>query len=408
MSAERRHARDRKQSPVRADASPVTVEWVEEADVSARPSVSIVIPSFNGSEHLRGCLAAVRETLPPRYEVEILVVEDGSDDAAVAAARAIAREHGHVRVLHHETNLGFVESCNAGAQAARGEVLVFLNNDTVPLDGWLDALVGYADTHPKAAVVGSKLLFPDGTVQHAGMVICQDRYPRHIYMGFPGEHPAVNKSRRYQIVTGACALIRREQFWEVGGFDPSYQNSYEDVELCLRLGKLGYEVHYCHESVLYHLESATREGRTGEFEASTAQYRERWWHRVQPDDLQYYADDGLLHVAYRELYPVLMAISPLLAVVEEGERERQADALLNARARQVFDLLRQNIRLAVQAQEAELAAAARSARGAAAQPANGSAVPALAPQALTPMVEPTLVARGAVHTLGQPASGRLV
>src|SRR6266852_986541 len=237
------------------------------------PRCSVIIPVYNKASLTRQCLNRLLPRVADAEDFEIVVVDDASSDLT---PRLLAAYGDRIQVVTHDTNRGFATSCNDGASAASGEYLVFLNNDTVPLDGWLETLVGYADTHPKAAVIGSKLLFPDGTVQHAGMVICQDRYPRHIYMGFPGEHPAVNKSRRYQIVTGACALIRRERFWEVGGFDTTYQNSYEDVELCLRLGKLGYEVHYCHESVLYHLESATREGRAREFEASTAQYRQRW------------------------------------------------------------------------------------------------------------------------------------
>src|SRR6202040_3852687 len=88
--------------------------------------------------------------------------------------------------------------------------------------------------------------------------ICQDRYPRHVYTGFPADHPAVETARRFQIVTAACALMRREAFTLAGGFDTSFANGYEDVDLCLRLGELGYEVHYCPRSVVYHLESITR------------------------------------------------------------------------------------------------------------------------------------------------------
>ena len=82
--------------------------------------------------------------------------------------------------------------------------------------------------------------------------------PLHLYAGCSADHPAVNKSRRFQAVTAACLLVRRPAFEEVGGFDTGYHNDLEDVDLCLRLGRLGHEVHYCHESVLYHLESASR------------------------------------------------------------------------------------------------------------------------------------------------------
>jgi hypothetical protein len=233
---------------------------------------------------------------------------------------------------------------------------VFLNNDVVPKAGWLDALVRYAESHPKAAAVGSKLLFPDGTVQHAGVVICQDLYPRHLYAGFPAEHPAVNRSRRFQIVTAASVLFRRKPFEEAGGFDAAYLNGFEDVDLCLRLGERGHEVHYCHESVGYHLEGVS-EGRAKAEKENFRLYRERWNHSLQPDDVQYYLEDGLLGMGYARSYPIRLKASPLLAVVEGDERERQSDRLLNLRSLQVFELLKETVRLTVRVQEAELRAA---------------------------------------------------
>jgi glycosyltransferase involved in cell wall biosynthesis len=205
--------------------------------------------------------------------------------------------------------------------------------------------------------VGAKLLFPDNTIQHAGLVICQDGHPRHIYTGFPADHPAVNKSRRYQIVTGACMLVRRALFEQAGGFDTAYRNGYEDVDLCLRLGERGHEVHYCHESVLCHMECVTRTVQTEEDRRNIALYRERWQHRVRPDELQYYAEDGLFRIDHQPLYPLGFQVSPLLAVVAGGERERRADRLLETRSAQVLSLLKDNIRLNVRVQEAEFRAA---------------------------------------------------
>src|SRR6185295_9859186 len=129
-----------------------------------------------------------------------------------------------VRTLRRDHNGGFAVACNDGAAAARGELLVFLNNDTEPRPGWLDALVEHADAHAEAAAVGAKLLFPDDTVQHAGVVICQDGRPRHLYAGFPADHPAVEKPRAFQAVTAACMLVRRDAFDRAGGFDQDFRN----------------------------------------------------------------------------------------------------------------------------------------------------------------------------------------
>jgi len=318
------------------------------------PRCSIIIPVYNLASVTRQCLNVLRARPPKTVDYEIIVVDDGSHDFT---PELLASYGDEICVVTHPTNLGFATACNDGAAVASGEYLVFLNNDTIPRAGWLDALARSAESHPKAAVVGSKLIFPNNTIQHAGVAVCQDGYGRHIYAGFPAEHPAVNKSRRFQMVTGACMLVRREAFEEVGGFDTAFVNAYEDHDLCLRLGDRGSEVHYCHESVVYHLESVSREGRFEDFEAATRLFRSRWGGRVQPDDFRYYLEDGLLGARYWDFYPIQLFVSPLVAVVDGDERERQADKLLQVRARQVFDLLRENIRLDVRVREAELGAA---------------------------------------------------
>ena len=162
---------------------------------------------------------------------------------------------------------------------------------------------------PPAAAVGAKLLYPTGTVQHAGVVIGQDGYPHNLYAGFPADHPAVNRSRRLQAVTGACMLVRRAAFERVGGFDTGFLNSLEDVDLCLRLGEAGGEVHYCHEASSS-TSSRPRAGRQDRFERSVALYRERWRDRVRRDDLAVYVEDGLIEVEYADSYPLRLSVSP--------------------------------------------------------------------------------------------------
>ncbi len=306
------------------------------------PKCSIIIPVHNHASLTRQCLNTLLAHPPLGGDFEIIVVDDASNDITESL---LANYGKHIRVLTHKENLGFAVACNDGAAISSGENLVFLNNDTIPESGWLEALVDYAAGRANVAVVGSKLLFPNNTIQHAGMVICQDLYPRHLYSGFPADHPAVNKSRRFQMVTAACSLVRRDAFEKVGGFDTAFTNGYEDVDLCLRLGEKGYETHYCHGSVLCHLEAASRDPRGQQEKHNSRLYLSRWAHRVQPDELRYYFEDNLIRIVYREFYPLEMEISPLLAVIGGDESERVADRLLNARSRQVFELSRENIEL---------------------------------------------------------------
>ena len=311
---------------------------------------SVIIPVFNRAGLTRQCVDLLLAEPPAETDRELIVVDDASTDGT---PELLAGYGDAVRAVTHEENKGFATSCNDGAAAARGEYLVFLNNDTLPLKGWLDALVRYADGHPQAAIVGSKLLFPDDTVQHAGVAITEDHNPRHIYAGFPADHPAVNKSRRFPIVTAGCALFRREPFEEAGGFDDSYVNGFEDVDLCLCIGELGHEVHYCHEAVLYHLEMATRSHR-GHADNHLL-YRRRWAHKVEPDAMRYYLEDGLFSIRFAERYPFFVDIAPELALIDDEERQPAADRLLAARSRQVYDLSRENVLLKMQLAEAGLA-----------------------------------------------------
>ena len=306
------------------------------------PTCSIIVPVHNRSSLTRQLLDRLLTGPAEMTEFEVIVVDDASSDDT---SDVLAARDDLIRIVAHETTSGFAKSCNAGAKVARGQYLVFLNNDTEPEPGWLDALVSYAHEAPHVAVVGSKLLYPNDTVQHAGIVVTQERIPRHIYAGFPANHPAVCKSRPFQMVTAACALVRRDAFEAIGGFDEAFLNGYEDIDLCLRLGECGAEVHLCSDSVLYHLEKATRDessySRNHEF------FVRRWGPRLEPDDLRYYLEDGLLSLTYWEQYPLRLEVSPLLAEVAEDGRQSEADRLLAERARQVFELLQQNVQLSL-------------------------------------------------------------
>ncbi len=279
-------------------------------------------------------------------------MDDASDDETPTL---LAGMPAPVRALRRDRNGGFAQACNDGAADAHGELLVFLNNDTEPRAGWLDALVSYLDRHPAAGVVGARLLFPDETVQHAGVVVCQDGRPRHLYAGFPADHPAVTRPRELQAVTAACMLVRREAFADARGFDPAFRNSLEDVDLCLRLRETGLEVHYCPDSVVTHLESVSRGRGSRDVQHNFDLFRERWEGRVRRDDIDHYLADGLLRLRYRDRYPIGIEASPELAgsLSDPGELNR----LVERQQRHISDLLQEVVRLTAHVAELELGGA---------------------------------------------------
>jgi GT2 family glycosyltransferase len=298
---------------------------------------SIVIPVHGRAGLTRQCIDALLGD-PPEASFELIVVDDASPDETAEVLRSYGDT---LTVIAREQNGGFATACNDGAAAAKGDYLVFLNNDTIPRAGWLDALVAVADAEAHVAVVGSKLLFPNDTVQHAGVVVCQDGNPRHLYAGFPADHPAVNKPRQFQAVTAASMLVLREAFERAGGFDVAFRNCLEDTDLCLRLGELGYEVRYCPDSVLQHLESVSRGRRSSQIAENTRRFKERWGERAERDDIRYYLEDGLLVLRYRDAYPIRIEIAPELAVAADAGAGRFVELQSN----QVADLLRETVRL---------------------------------------------------------------
>lgn len=225
--------------------------------ISDRTRVSIVIPVYNRVEYTMRCVAALAANTP--YELyEVLIVDNASTDGTREFLRTL---EGDVRVITNPANLGFARACNQGAREAAGEYLLFLNNDTAPQPGWLEALLAVAERDPRIGVVGAKLLFPDDTIQHAGVAIIEDSpyplSPVHLHYHAPAGAPQANLEREVDAVTGACLLIRRDVFRDVGGFDEGYLNGYEDVDLCLRVREGGHRILYTPASVVYHDESAS-------------------------------------------------------------------------------------------------------------------------------------------------------
>jgi GT2 family glycosyltransferase len=223
----------------------------------ARPPASIVIPVYKESFLTRVCLASL--ALADLRGAEVVVMDNGSSDDTPALL-AEWQDGERRRVVRSDENLGFGRGCNLGAAGSRGDVVVFLNNDTFVLRDWLTALLRAFDD-PSVKVAGSRLLYPSGRVQHAGIAF-NELGPHHIFVGLPGDSPLVLEPRDYQVVTGAALAIRREEFERLGGFDDAFLNSFEDVDLCLRVRRDSGRVVYVPDSVAYHWESMT-EGRVG-------------------------------------------------------------------------------------------------------------------------------------------------
>lgn len=222
------------------------------------PRTSIVVPVHNGTDLTRNCLDSLFST-PSRRETEIVVVDDASTDGTNPYLRGL-RDAGRILLVEHSSNQGFAASCNDGAKAATGDVIVFLNNDTIVQPGWLEALVDELVRDDSVGIAGSRLLYPDGRIQHAGIVWEWQEgrpHPEHVFRRADGESTEARICLDYPAVTGACFAIPSALFRELDGFSREFGMYCEDVDLCLRVWDKGLRVRYVPESRLFHLESAT-------------------------------------------------------------------------------------------------------------------------------------------------------
>ncbi|HEX3624933.1 MAG TPA: glycosyltransferase [Verrucomicrobiae bacterium] len=239
--------------------------------VDRSPQISIIIPTFNNIGLTRQCISSILSNTPQGL-YEIVVVDNASTDGTPAYLKQ-EEDAGNMRAILQSRNSGFAKGCNVGAKAAKCPVLVFLNNDTVVTEGWLSALVTAA-RESKAGVVGAKLLYADGTIQHAGIEFING-IPDHPHRHASADLPAVNKRRELDMVTGACLTTSRDLFLSIGGFDEVFQNGVEDIDYCLRVRALGHKVVYEPQSVVYHLEGQSR-GRFDHVKENLKIFFERW------------------------------------------------------------------------------------------------------------------------------------
>lgn len=235
------------------------IEWLREPPAKSLPSVSIIVPVFNKWPITRGCLEAVWATVPREYDIEVIVSDDASTDDTALALVSMAMTEPRLKVLRNEKNCGFVESCTRAAAAATGDILVFLNNDTVPLPGWLEPLIRTFELFPNVGAVGGKLLFPDGRLQEAGGILFSDASACHFGRGEANAMaPLFEYVRHVDYVSGALLATPRKLFADLGGFDPDFAPGYyEDTDYCFRLRELGYGIYYQPEAVIVHLEGVT-------------------------------------------------------------------------------------------------------------------------------------------------------
>ncbi|MBX7142821.1 MAG: glycosyltransferase [Oligoflexia bacterium] len=257
---------------------------------SEQPLVSIVVPLFNALEYTKQMLASLFANTDPKL-YELILVDNASTDGT---REYLSTLESKACVIRNAENRNFSGACNQGAQQARGKYVLFLNSDTILRSQWLEPMLELVEARPEVAIVGNKHIYPEsGKLHHAGICFHADYSNSHYLVGVEPEDPRVNVEREFQAVNGACFLVRSDVFKKLGGFDETYRNGAEDVELCLKVRQAGLKVMYTPKSVIFHYGQRSP-GRNSNDQRNGQILLERWKDKIIPDQERLLKEDEVI------------------------------------------------------------------------------------------------------------------
>jgi GT2 family glycosyltransferase len=225
------------------------------------PLVSIIIPTRDQASCLKKCLHSIfHKTAYRRYEV--IVLDNGTSNSEALELLAELTKHERVRVERIEGSFNYSRLNNRGVELARGSFVALLNDDVEVInDDWLSEMVSRA-MQMQVGMVGARLWYPNGTIQHGGVVLGAGGIAGHAHVGLrrnePGYFARAHLAQNVSAVTAACALVRREVYLQLGGFDENLAVTFNDIDFCLRLREAGYWIVWTPYAELIHYESASR------------------------------------------------------------------------------------------------------------------------------------------------------
>ncbi len=229
--------------------------------VQGEPLVSVIIPNKDEEPTLRACIESIRKNTTYK-NYEIIIIENNSTSKEIFQYYKELSMEENVRIFNWKKEFNYSAINNYGARKAKGDYLLFLNNDvTVITPDWMEEMLGVCQ-RKEVGAVGVKLLYPDNTIQHAGCVIGIGGIAGHMFVDMPAERTGyLHKASILQdmsAVTAACMMMKREAFEKAGGFTETLAVAFNDVDLCLKVRKEGYLIVYDPYAQLYHMESKTR------------------------------------------------------------------------------------------------------------------------------------------------------
>jgi len=251
---------DQSLTPASVDCRSVPGIYRVRHHLPVQPRITVIIANRDQPEMLRQCLATVESS---GYEnLDWIIVENGSTQAATWDLYREWQARPRRKVVTWEKPFNFAAVNNFAADQADGELLLFLNNDISSAEtDWLHNLAALA-MQPEVGAVGAKLRYPDGMIQHGGIILGMGGIAGHTHLDFPGDAPGYMRRLQFThncaAVTAACMLVPKSVFDEVGGFDEGFVLAFNDVDLCMRIREAGYRIVWMPDAELVHHESKTR------------------------------------------------------------------------------------------------------------------------------------------------------
>ena len=294
------------------------------------PLVSLIVPTRNGLCLIRQCVDSIfTNTTYPNYE--IIIVDNGSGDAETLRYFESVQADSRVRIIRDDRAFNYSELINTACSAVSGSIIGLMNNDIEVISpNWLSEMVSHA-LRPQVGAVGAKLWYPNGTVQHAGIILGIRGVAGHAHRYFKryqnGYFGRANLIQSYCAVTAACLVVRKEVFKKVGGFNEALPVAFNDIDFCLRVREAGYRNIYTPYAELQHQESATRGlEETPEKDLRLSQesrYMKQLWGRLLGNDPAYSPNLTLEHEDFSLAWP------PRVELLSE-DRPGQAEPLVAA------------------------------------------------------------------------------
>ncbi len=233
--------------------------------------ISVIIPTKDNLPLLKQCIQSIQLTLPFGDGYEFIVVDNGDGESARWVKDTIALSKGI-----HRAPLTFAKACNIGVRESSGTRLMLCNDDIIFTEHFCRVVAGvYAPFYQNESIMGFRLTYPNGLIQHGGVGFDMGGNPYHLWHLAPTEHPEAVKSYPVPAVTFALALIRRDVWDKLGGLDEQFINSYEDVDFCLRAREAGYMTWYSGKNSAIHLTGQTA-GRNDHVAESWQHFGEKW------------------------------------------------------------------------------------------------------------------------------------